>query len=175
MRFVRPAKLRDGWPLLACLCFLYLLPAIAPGADETIDEIIVVAPHTLVSIRRQMLRADIEMYRISNTLINDPLYKVWCLLESKPGSRIKHRVCKPGFERNINSGILNDEVNMSRFGEGTFSYNYALSSTEIKKHRAILKLKFIDLAADNPTLAKAIYARANLNLAYEESLRRKHD
>jgi len=177
MRFVRPAKLRDGWPLLACLCCLCMLPAFATTIDEKIDEITVIAPRTLVSIKRQMLRADIEMYRISNTLIDDPLYKVWCLLEPKPNSRIRQRVCKPGFERKIAAEILADEVTMARFGgdDPVFTNEYKLSAAEIRKHREILKQKFIDLAADNPTLAKAIYARANLNLAYEESLRRKHD
>ena len=177
MRFVRPAKLRDGRPLLACLCCLCLLPAIAPAADETIDEIIVVAPHTLVSIRRQMLRADIEMYRISNTMIDDPSYKVWCLPEPKPNSRIKQRVCKPGFERKIAAEILADEVTMARFGGGdsVFTNEYKLSRAEISKHREILKQKFSELAAGNPTLAEAIYARANLSLEYEETLQRRHD
>ena len=177
MRFVRPAKLYAGRPLLTCICSLCMLPAFATTTDEEIEEIIVVAPRTLVSIRRQMLRADIEMYRISNTLIDDPLYKVWCLLESRSGSRIKRRVCKPGFERQIASDILADEVTMARFGgnDPVFSTEYDLSRSEISKHRTILKQKFIELAADNPTLAKAIYKRANLNLEYKKTLRRKHE
>ena len=115
------------------------------------------------------------MYRISNTLIQDPLYKVWCLLEPKPGSRIKERVCKPGFERTIDSQLLADEVTMARFGGGdpAFSNRYDVSKAEIRKHREILKQKFVELAADNPALAKAIYERANLNLEYEKSLQLK--
>lgn len=177
MSFARPAKLYDGRPLLACLCCLCMLPAFANTTDETIEEITVVARRTLVSIKRQMLRADIEMYRISNTLIDDPLYKVWCLLEPRPGSRIKHRVCKPGFERKIASELLADEVTMARFAgdDPVFGNQYDLSRTEIRKHREILKQKFIELAADNPTLAKAIYERANLNLEYEKTLQRKHE
>ena len=177
MSFVRPTKLHNGRPLLVSLCCLCMLPAFATTTDEEIEEIVVVAPRTLVSIKRQMLRADIEMYRISNTLIKDPLYKVWCLLEPKPGSRIKERVCKPGFERTIDSQLLADEVTMARFGGGdpAFSNNYNLSRAEISKHRAILKKKFADLAANNPALAKAIYERANLNLEYEKSLLLKHE
>ena len=177
MSLAHPAKLYDGRPLLVCLCCLCMLPAFATTTDERIEEITVVAPRTLVSIKRKMLRADIEMYRISNTLIDDPLYKVWCLLEPKPGSRIKQRVCKPGFERDIDSGILQDEVTLARFsaGELVFSNNYGLSKAEIGRHREILKQKFIELAADNPTLAKAIYERANLNLEYEQTIRRKFE
>ena len=97
MSFIRPAKLCNGRPLLVSLCCLCILPAFATTTDEEIEEIIVVAPRTLVSIQWLMLRADIEMYKISNGLIEDPLYKVWCLLEPKPGSRIQERVCTPGF------------------------------------------------------------------------------
>lgn len=43
-----------------------------------------------MNFKRQMLRADIEMYRISNTLIEDPLYKVWCLFGTQT------RVQNPG-------------------------------------------------------------------------------
>ncbi len=177
MSVAYPAKLYDCRPLLACLCCLCMLPAFAATTDERIDEIIVVAPRTLVSIKRQMLQADIEMYRISNTLIDDPLYKVWCLLEPKPGSRIKQRVCKPGFERDINSGILQDEITLGRFsaGELIFSNNYALSKAEIAKHRKILKQKFTALAAEDSTLANAIYERASLNLEYEKTLQRKFE
>ncbi|NOX70729.1 MAG: hypothetical protein GXP15_16195 [Gammaproteobacteria bacterium] len=177
MKFVRTAKQYDSQPLwiwLRGLFVLSLLPALATAAEETIEEIIVVAPRTLVSIKRQMLRADIEMYKISNTLIDDPLYKVWCLLEPIPRSRIQRRVCKPGFERQVNADILADEVTMGRFsiGEPTFTNNYDLSRAEIGRHRKVLKQKFADLAADNPELANAIYERAHLNMEYEKTLQR---
>jgi len=179
MNFVRSANLYDSQPLwirLFGLLLLSPLATLATAEEETIEEIVVVAPRTLVSIKRQMLRADIEMYKISNTLIDDPLYKVWCLLEPLPGSRIQRRVCKPGFERQIRSDILSDEVTMARFGGGepNFSNQYDLSRSEIGKHREILKQKFVELAAENPELAKAIYARASLNVEYEETRRRKH-
>lgn len=180
MKHLRTANLYDSRSLWVRLCGLLLLSPLATQAtaeEEVIDEIIVVAPRTLVSIKRHMLRADIEMYKISNALIDDPLYKVWCLLEPLPRSRIQRRVCKPGFERKINEDILNDEVTMGRFGGGggsNFSYNYDLTRAEIGKHREILKQKFVELAAENPELAEAIFERAGLNVEYEKSLRRKH-
>lgn len=65
-----------------------------------------------------------------------------------------------------------DEITMARFGgvDPAFGKKYTLSEAEIRKHREILKQKFAERAADNPTLAKAIYERASLNLEYERSL-----
>jgi len=125
-----------------------------------------------MNFKRQMLRADIEMYRISNTLIEDPLYKVWCLFGTQTRIQNPERVCKPGFERTIDSNRLADEITMARFGgvDPAFGKKYTLSEAEIRKHREILKQKFAERAADNPTLAKAIYERASLNLEYERSL-----
>jgi hypothetical protein len=87
--------------------------SVTANPDE-MDEITVRGARSLVAIERQIQRADQKLYGISNKLIDDPLYKVFCRRETTAGSNIKKRVCRPGFERDLASGAWEDEKLMSR-------------------------------------------------------------
>jgi len=161
----RSAIAQDGQP-----------PREAGGAadtQESIDEITVVAPRSLVAIKRQMERADKVLFEIANTLIDDPLYKVHCRRESRAGTNLKQRVCKPGFEDELLSEIWEEERAMQRMGEGSFSFNYALPEAEMRKHREKQKQIMIELAAENPELSAAIYLRAKLQRDYNNERERR--
>jgi len=81
---------------------------------DEMDEITVRGARSLVAIERQIQRTDQKLYGISNKLIDDPLYKVFCRRETTAGSNIKKRVCRPGFERDLASDAWEDEKLMSR-------------------------------------------------------------
>ncbi len=141
--------------------------------QEAIDEITVVAPRSLVVIRRQMERADKVLFEIANTLIEDPLYKVYCRRETRAGTNIKRRVCKPGFEDELLSEAWEEERAGQRTGEGSFSFNYKLPKAELRKHREKQKQIMVELAAESPALAKAILTRAELQRDYNNERRRR--
>ncbi len=141
--------------------------------SEAIDEITVRGERSLVAIERQMQRADQKLYGISNKLIDDPLYKVFCLRESTAGSKIKKRVCRPGFERNLAADAWEDEKTMGRQGGNRFTFDYKLPEAELRKHREIFKQKLTELAATNPDLAEAILTRAKLQRDYQETRQRQ--
>jgi len=200
MDFKYHTLLPAGRRMLACLCLVSLVAthsAIAQdsqpqdesspasgGADlqnlqnsqnseEPIDEIIVVAPRSLVAIKRQMERADKVLFEIANTLIEDPLYKVYCRRETRAGTNIKRRICKPGFEDELLSEAWEEERAMQRMGEGSFSFNYDLPEAEMRKHRQKQKEIMIELAAESPELAEAIMTRAELQRDYNNERRRR--
>jgi len=145
------------------------------GAADTvaIDEITVRGARSLVPIERQMQRADQKLYEISNKLIDDPQYKVFCLRESTAGSNIKKRVCRPGFERNLAADAWEAEKTMGRQGGNRFAFDYNLPEAELRKHREIFTQKLMELAATNPDLAEAILIRAKLQRDYQKERQRQ--
>ncbi len=148
-------------------------PGIAVDPEEEIEEITVVGPRSLVLIERQIERADFAMYEISNSLIDDPLYKTYCHRETSAGSNIKRRVCAAGYERELMSEAWEEERAMGRMGEGAYSFNYRLPEAELRKYRENMKQKMIELAAENPDLSAAIYKRAQLQRDYEAERKRR--
>jgi len=145
------------------------------GADsgDEIDEITVVGPRSLVLIKRQIERADFELYGIANALIDDPMYKTYCRRTSVSGSRLKRRICLPGYERELMSEAWEDERTMGRMGEGGYTFNYKLPESELREYRENRKQMMIELAAENPELAAAIYKRGQLQRDYEAERRRR--
>lgn len=143
------------------------------ASSQEMDEITVRGTRSLVAIERQILRADQKLYAVSNTLIDDPLYKVHCLRESTAGSKIKKRICRPGFERDIASDLWEEERQMGRQGGNRYTFDYNLPDAELRKHREIFKQKLIELAADNPELSDAILERAKLQRDYAAERQRQ--
>lgn len=148
-------------------------PGSGVDSGEEIDEITVVAPRSLVIIKRQIDRADIEMYKIANTMIDDPMYKTYCRLASVAGSRLKRRICVPGYERELMKEAWEDEKTMGRMGEGGYTFNYKLPEAELREYRENRKQMMIELAAENPELAAAVFKRAQLQRDYEAERKRK--
>lgn len=143
-------------------------------AREEIDEITVVGPRSLVAIERQIERADLAMYDIANALIDDPLYKTYCRLETSAGTNVKRRICVPGYERELMSEAWEDDKSMRRMGEGGVSFDYKLPEGELRKYRENYKQIMIRLATDNPKLAEAIYERAQLQQEFDSTQRARH-
>ncbi len=140
---------------------------------DEMDEITVRGARSLVAIERQILRADQRLYGISNTLIDDSLYKVFCRRETTAGSNIRKRVCRPGFERDLASDAWEVEKQMGRQGGNRFTFDYNLPEAELRKHRDIFKQKMMELAAEDPELADAILARAKLQREYAQQRQRQ--
>jgi len=181
-------SLRSTWCnqrlLLGGLCFCCLMPLHAAVVQETpvqadpgeeIDEITVVAPRSLIRIERQIERADIAMYKIANDLIDDPMYKVFCRIETFGISNIKRRICVPGYEREMMSDAWGAELRMLRDGHGELTFNSKLPEAELRQHREKMKQMMIDLAAENSELEKAILERAHLQRDYEKEWQRRRN
>lgn len=142
---------------------------------KVVDEITVVAPRSLVAIERQIEKADFALYEHGNSLIEDPLYKTYCRLDSKAGSNVKKRTCKSGFERELLSEAWESEQLTARQGNRSFTFDYRLSESELREHRAVMRKKYLELATNNPKLANLILTRARLQTEYNEARQRRHD
>jgi hypothetical protein len=122
----------------------------ANANPDEFDEITVRGARSLVAIGRQIQRADQKIYGISNTLIDNPLYKVFCRRETTAGFNIQKRVCRPGFERDLASDAWEHEILMGLQGGNRFTFDYRLPQAELRKHRDIFKQKMTELAAEDP-------------------------
>lgn len=151
-------------------------PEIDIDTQREIDEITVVAPRSLVRIKRQIEQADVVMYEIANNFIDDPMYKTYCRRETRAGTNIKRRICLPGYERELMEDAWETEKAMARMGEGSFTFNYKLPEAELRQHRENMKQKMIEIAAEQPELEEAIYKRAQLQRDYDMArLRRRQE
>lgn len=66
-----------------------------------------------------------------------------------------------------------DEKTMGRMGEGGYTFNYKLPEAELREYRENRKQMMIELAAENPELAAAVFKRAQLQRDYEAERKRK--
>ena len=135
-------------------------------SGEVVDEITVRGYRTLRTIERDIEFADDVMNNTFNELNHDNKFDIICQLERKPHSFIKHRVCKPNFERGIDSEMWEDNANTPDFRR---------VSADVRRNREILKQKMLALAADNPQLAAAIVKRAKLQQDYDREVLRQEE
>jgi hypothetical protein len=122
-----------------------------PG--DVVDEIIVVAPKSVMAINAQIRRVDTRMYGLYNEMNTDRQFDIHCRLEKVYASNRKKRICLAAFEHGVVFDTWED------FSPSTGTVN---PRAEIRRNREILKQKMMDFAEQNPALKEAIYERANL-------------
>lgn len=138
-----------------------------PPSEEVIDEVTVVAPRTVASIRSDIIRVEEVMYDIFNSLNTDRDFRVSCGWENRntgnpsTTSRIKEWRCQTAYERGIPGREFRDVAGAAPTVEGATLTSGTLSGP-IRRHREAFKQKMLELAEQNPGLARAIYIRAAL-------------
>lgn len=135
-------------------------------AEEVVDEITVIGRRSVKAIQRQIIKADATLYNLYNSLNSDSQYHIYCKNEMTTGSNIRHRACRPQFERDMRF-ITRDEI--------VGSSDTMLTAAELRRHREIMRKQMLDLAAENPALSEAILNRAALQRAYDLEKMRMHE
>lgn len=144
---------------------------IAPTAEsdppeEAIEEITVVAPRTVRSIRSDIIRVEEVLYDLFNSLNTNPDFRVSCGWENRntgnptTTSRIKEWRCQTAYERDI----LAQELGGAS-GEEAIQRAMQLGPSmagPVRRHREAFEQHLIEVAEKNPELARAIYIRAAL-------------
>ena len=144
---------------------------------EVLEEIIVTGELTPSRLRFQIDRAQDDIYRLFNQLLDDKDYKVNCKKEASTGSYILTRGCEPAFLSNERARHTAHTVAVWRSGEDPqLSMEMALSSGRVSeselqfdmehKYEEMNQMMF-DLAINNPDLMAALQRFAELKSAYE--------
>jgi len=132
--------------------------ALKKAETDKIDEVTVIGPQSLTTLRRELIAAEDNVYAIFNALNTDDDYDITCRKEARVGSQIQHRVCEAKIYRDKAA-----EAAEEFYDEGG-PRGIALNN---KKHSEILRQKMRALAAENPQFVDALRKRRALRQEYE--------
>ncbi len=172
------AKLRRGNIFRACAGVVWLLvavvlcpvllqqAAIAQEAEadtnaeksEPLEEIIVVAPRTLRSMRVEIRRAEDNVLSLFNAMNDDNDYDIRCRQETPLGTNIPARICNPRF---VDRLIGRETQLFLRTGV------YAEPVGEIRQHQEILNEMMRTMAEENSELRDEMLLFYQLKTRYD--------
>lgn len=159
--------------LLASLLICQAISAQEPIADTTraleeisvererlpMEELTVVAPQSLSSMRLQIRDAEEEALAVFNSLNDDSDYDIRCRREAPIGSNIPVRVCTPRY---VDKELARAEQAFLA-GLGYFD-----PIAPIRAYDATLREKMATLVAENPELYQAMLRYYQLKTDYDD-------
>jgi hypothetical protein len=137
------------------------------ASSELPEEITVYGDKSLPSLRRQLFKAEENVFLVFNSLNSKSEYDVHCDYEFFLGSRKRRHVCKPKFYIRIQAD--NAEAMMSDHGFP------GLSNGIVAKKEKLLWEDMAALAYEHPELRKAFVKLAELNQVWDSQIRRRCD
>ncbi len=134
---------------------------------ETLEEIIVIAPQSLSSMRVAIVEAEDNVLDLFNAINDDRDYDIRCRRETALGTHIARRVCRPGYVDRLEARAEQDFL----AGNGYFD-----PFAEISYHDNILEEKLRVSFAENPELTQAATEYYLLKTRYDtERVERRED
>ena len=127
-------------------------------ASEPLEEIIVVAPRTLSSMRVEIRRAEDNVLALFNAINDDRDYDIRCRREVPLGTHIPQRVCNPRF---VDRLIERENQLYLRTGV------YTEPVGEIRHHQDILNEMMRTMAEENPQLLDEMELYYQLKTHYD--------
>jgi len=175
-------KIQTGILGFALILQFFSISAFAQQTNysEVLEEIVVVGELTPSRLRFQMERAQDDIYRLFNQLLDDKEYKVNCKKEAGTGSYILQRGCEPAFLSNERA--RNAAHTMSAWRSGAdpqdlqLSMEMALASGRVSESELRFDIQhkyeqmnqqMFDLAINNLDLMAAMQRFAELKSAYD--------
>jgi len=161
------SSFRKNFAILVLLAGFVTTESLAQGnPDNTpekvqtdkIDEVVVMSPRSLTTLRRELIAAEDDMYAIFNSLNTDDDYDIICKKEARVGSQFRYRVCKTKIQVDKASEAAKD-FHDERGPQGI--------NLNMQKHGDILREKMRALAAENPQFLDALRKRRALQQEYE--------
>jgi hypothetical protein len=120
----------------------------------------------LSELRRELIAAENDIYRIFNELNLDDEYDIICREEARARSQFRHRVCKARLYWEA------VEQSAEKFAEDEGNWSSGLDD---EYHSGVLRLKMRDLAAAHPDLRAALERHRDLQRAYDAARERSEE
>ncbi len=119
-----------------------------PASSDTIEEIIVYGYKSLGRLRIDMYKAEVKFFDLFNAFNSDNEFDIHCRQESRTGTRIKKRVCKPNYMDEI---IEHETQSALRSG---IRYRYPVAL--IRRKDTLLQTELDNALSEQPTMAEAL-------------------
>jgi len=137
--------------------------------SEAYEEIVVVGEPTLRNLRVALRAAENRVYEVFNALNDDNEFDIYCYSETRTGTNISRRVCKPNFVDTATTNMGQAFLNYLRGGLGGAQ---APSIAIVRFKSGILREKMTALANESPELREAMLRYDELAGAFETARQR---
>ena len=143
------------------------------ASSDVLEEIIVYGDKSLPSIRRELYRAEENVFAMFNSLNSKDEYDVQCDYVEPLGSRKRHHVCEPNFVLKIKADQANAMMSDGGFGEQKGFYLPHWQMGVVFKKEKLLWEEMAALASEHPDLREALAKLAELNQVLESERQRR--
>lgn len=140
--------------------------SVAGEAGAADEEIVVVGQATLRSLREQLIRAEDHVHELFNALNDDDEYDIHCHMETRTGTNISQRVCKPNYVDNATSVEGQSYLAAIR---GEFGSTRPPASAVINVKSRVLREKLTAFVNENEELREAVSHFTELTENYESA------
>lgn len=125
---------------------------------RAMEELTVIAPQSLQSMRDGLIRAEDDVLSIFNDLNDDNDFDIHCAKERPTSSYIAVRSCRAKFVDRLTAQASSDWMG---------GFPYVDPRGELSQHGALLRQKFTEVLEGNPVLHDALLRYYNLKTTYD--------
>ena len=123
------------------------------------EELTVIAPQSLQTMREKLVRAEDDVLAVFNSLNDDDDYDIYCVRETPLGSNIPVRVCRAKFVDKEQAQAAQDYLG---------GLGYVDPIGQLRYREGILRQKMATLMEESPDLFQALMAYYDLKTGYDE-------
>lgn len=153
------------------------LPDSAPGVQTSLiqdesdayEEIVVIGDRSLTELREELRAAEDKVHELFNALNDDDQFDIHCHIETRTGTNISRRVCKPNY---VDTATRNSGQAYLNFLRGEFGGAAAPSVAVIRYKNGILQEKMTALVDENAELRGAVFRYSQLSNAFDSARQR---
>ena len=142
---------------------------VEPAPSDAIDEIIVYGNKSLHTLRMDLYMAEENVFAVFNSLNSDDEYDVHCYYEAPTGTRIKRRMCRANFVKELtDESAMAMQLALRGMG-GPYIPNWA----RVKKKEKLLLEEMEALVAEHPELLEALINLSDAKQILESERQRR--
>jgi len=120
--------------------------------EQVMEEVKVIGMRDLLSLQRQVYKAEDRFYELFNELNDDDLYDIHCVNTERFGSRIRFRQCLPNFYIKATA-----DESQGWLDSLTGNYGFVVPSNSVTSHYyPILETRMKELVKTNPELLERV-------------------
>ena len=147
------------------MCRIAAAQQVEPEPAETIEEIVVYGHKSLVRLHLELYKAEDAVIDLFNSLNSDDEFDIRCRKEGPTGSKIKERVCKTNYERDL----IGKATRQSLLPGGVYIHPVL----EIKQKDELLRKEMEALMVERPELANAISKASDAKQVYDSERQKR--
>ncbi|MFP6828857.1 MAG: hypothetical protein VCC36_07445 [Gammaproteobacteria bacterium] len=130
------------------------------------EELTVVAPQSLQSMRDGLVRAEDDVLAVFNDLNDDNDFDIYCVKETPTLSYIPIRVCRARFVDRLTAQAASDFLGGSAYDDPRGQLSY---------YGSLLRQKMSELVDESPDLYQALLAYYELKIDYDDERGERFD